>query len=304
MGIAVVFPGQGSQAPGTGAPWRDHSSWSLVARAEAATGVPLAHLLLDATAEELAPTRPAQLSVLTASLLAWQALEPTLDPAELVGTAGHSLGQVTALIAAGAVSPADGFRLAVARADASADAQAATGGGMLALLGADEATARAACEAAPDRAWVANVNGAGQVVVGGATEVLEAVADRAEALGVRRVRRLAVDGAFHTPLMAPAAEQLAPALAAVTFAAPRMPIVTNHDARAVREAEGWPERLTTHLVSPVRWADVVERLVELGADTIVEVGPGTTLSGLIRRIAPQVEVRSMATPDQLPVLTR
>lgn len=304
MGIAVVFPGQGSQAPGAGAPWRDQPSWSLVARAEAATGEPLAHLLLDATAEELAPTRAAQLSVLAASLLAWQALEPTLDPADLVGVAGHSLGQVTALIAAGAVSPADGFRLAVARADASAAAQAATKGGLLALLGADEATAWAACEAAPGQAWVANVNGAGQVVVGGAADVLQVVADRAEELGVRRVRRLAVDGAFHTPLMRAAADQLVPTLAQVSFSAPRVPIVTNHDAEPVTEADGWPERLTTHLVSPVRWADVVARLVALGADTIVEVGPGTTLTGLVRRIAPDVEVRAMATPDQLPELAR
>lgn len=301
MAIAVIFPGQGSQAPGFGLPWHDHPAWRLVERAEAETGRPLAHLLTDATADELADTRAAQLSVLMGSLLAWEALEATLDPGEIVGVAGHSLGQITALIAAGAVSPVDGFALAVARADASAAAQAESSGGLLALLGTDEATAVAACTAGNGQAWVANVNGAGQVVVGGSTDVLDAVAERASELGVRRTRRLAVGGAFHTPLMTTAAEQFAPALARTAFSQPRFPIVTNHDAVAVTEQDGWPDRLTTHLVEPVRWADGVQRLIDLGADTFVEVGPGSTLSALVRRIAPQVEVRAVATPADLDV---
>ncbi|QXC61467.1 ACP S-malonyltransferase [Aquihabitans sp. G128] len=304
MGIAVVFPGQGSQAAQMGRPWRDHGSWSLVERATAATGAPLAHLLLEAPAEELAPTREAQLSVLTTSLVAWDALAATLDRREVVAVAGHSLGQITALVASGAVSAADGFRLAAARAEASAEAQAATGGAMLALLGADEDVAHQACRAAPDRAWVANVNGAGQVVVGGHADALDAVAERAKELGVRRTRRLAVDGAFHTPLMALAAERLAPVLDTVAFHPPAFPVVTNHDAAPVRSADGWPERLTTHLVSPVRWADVVAQLVAMGADTVIEVGPGTTLTGLVKRIAPDVTTRSVATPDDLPVEAR
>lgn len=299
MAIAVIFPGQGSQAAGFGLPWRDHSAWQIVERAEAATGRPISHLLLEATAEELADTRAAQLSVLMGSLVAWQALEPTLDADEIVGVAGHSLGQITALIAADAVSPAHGLALAVARGDASAAAQAQGTGGLLALLGTDEATAEEACAAGDGQAWVANVNGAGQVVVGGSVTVLDAVAERATALGVRRTRRLAVDGAFHTPLMSFAAEQLAPVLAATSFAPPRFPIVTNHDAAAVIEGTGWPDRLTTHLVQPVRWADCVRRLVELGADSFLEVGPGSTLSGLVRRIAPEVEVRTVATPADL-----
>ncbi|MGI8756307.1 MAG: ACP S-malonyltransferase [Acidimicrobiales bacterium] len=297
--IAVVFPGQGSQAPGAGSPWRDHAAWSLVDEAEAATGLPLGSLLLDATAEDLAGTREAQLSVLMSSLLAWRALEASLDTDGIVAVAGHSLGQITALIAAEVVSVPDGIRLAVARADASAASQAATPGAMLALLGADEDQATAACAAAPGQAWVANLNGAGQVVVGGEPGALDAVAARAGEVGVRRTRRLAVDGAFHTPLMQSAADAFAPALAETPFRAPRFPIVTNHDAVAVHRADGWAARLTTHLVRPVRWADVVGRLVELGADTIIEVGPGTTLTGLVKRIAPDVTVRSISSPDHL-----
>jgi len=301
VSIAAVFPGQGSQAPGAGTPWKDDPAWSLVDEAEIATGLSLAPLLLDTTAEELAATRESQLSVLLSSLLAWRALEATIDPSDVVATAGHSLGQVTALIASGVVSVGDGVRLAVARADACAACQAASPGAMLALLGADEAQASEACEAASGRAWVANLNGAGQVVVGGESDALDAVAERAKELGIRRTRRLAVDGAFHTPLMQAAADSFAPAAAATAFAAPRFPIVTNHDAAVVTEAEGWPDRLTTHLVRPVRWADVVERLVALGADTIVEVGSGTTLSGLVKRIAPQVVVHSVSAPDHLPM---
>lgn len=300
MRIAVIYPGQGSQQPGTGHPWTDTDAWDVVAEAEDAAGEPLAHLLLDATATELAPTRASQLSVLLASLVTWRGLAPHLGD-DVVAAAGHSLGQITALVATGTVTVADGIRLAIARADACAAAQADGTGALLALLGADEATATAACEAAPGRAWVANLNGAGQVVVGGHADALDAVAALATDLGVRRTRRLAVDGAFHTPLMAPAAERLAPALAATAFAAPSVPIVTNHDAQPVTTADGWPERLTSHLVRPVRWADVVDRLVQLGADTIIEVGPGTTLTGLVRRIAPDIDVRSVSAPEHLPL---
>ncbi|MCU1498929.1 MAG: fabD [Acidimicrobiales bacterium] len=304
MGIAVVFPGQGSQAPGMGRPWQRHPAWSLVEPATRATGAPLADLLLDAPVEVLASTRAAQLGVLTVSLVAWEAFAATIERTELVAVAGHSLGQITALVASGALTPADGFRLAAARADASALAQATTGGAMLALLGTDEATARAACEAAPGAAWVANDNGGGQVVVGGRAGALDAVAERACELGVRRTRRLAVDGAFHTPLMTLAAESLAPFLGTLTFSAPTVPVVTNHDGKPVSSADGWPERLTTHLVRPVRWAAVVAQLVALGADTIVEVGPGTALTGLVRRIAPDVTARSVSTPDDLPLEAR
>ena len=301
MATAIVFPGQGSQTPDAGRPWLDHPAWHIVEQAEADTGLPLAHLLLEADADELADTRSSQLSVLLLSLVAWEAVRPTLPHHDPIGFAGHSLGQITALIAAGTLPLADGLRLAVARADASATCQANHPGAMLALLGATEAQATEACTAAPDAAWVANINGAGQIVVGGEPDALEAVAERATEIGVRRTRRLAVDGAFHTPLMAEAATLLAPTLAHLTFAAPAAPVVTNHDAHAVDTAAGWPDRLTTHLVSPVRWAEVVATLVGLGADTFVEVGPGTVLTGLTRRLAPEATTHAVSTPAHLPV---
>ena len=298
MSIAVVFPGQGSQAPGAGAAWRDDPAWALVDEAEAATGLPLAHLLLDADDEELRPTRASQLSVLMASLLAWRALEPTLDAGDPIAFAGHSLGQITALIASGAVTLADGLELAAARADATAAAQAQNPGAMLALLGATETQAEAACATASGQVWLANLNGAGQIVVGGDPDALTTVATAALDLGVRRTRSLVVDGAFHTPLMQPAADALAPVLDRTPFTAPRSPIVAN-DATVVADGDGWPERLTRHLVEPVRWGGVVEQLVALGATTIIEAGPGTTLTGLTARISPETETRSVSSPEHL-----
>lgn len=298
MPTAIVFPGQGSQRPETGVPWRDHPAWTVVERAEAAASEPLAPLLLDPDAS-LADTRSSQLSVLLASLLAWEALGPCLDRDDVVAVAGHSLGQMTALVAAGATTPDDGIRLAVARAEACAAAQAADPGGLVALLGADLEQAEAVCRTSPCAAWIANVNGAGQIVLGARRGDLDRVAEVAAAQGIRRVRRLPVDGAFHTPLMAAAAERFGPAVAATTFRAPRWPVATNDGGLVAGADDGWPARLTDHLVTPVRWDAVVTRLVELGADHVVEVGPGSTLTGLVRRIAPDVRTTTVAAPADL-----
>lgn len=300
MSIAVVFPGQGSQSPRAGEPWLDHPAWSLVGRASAAGGPDLGRLLLDAPAAALTSTGDAQLSVLAASLVAWEALRASLSVDDVVGFAGHSLGQVTALIASGTVDEAAGLRFAVARADATQAANDATEGRMVAFLGATEDQAHEACAAAPAEAWIANLNAPGQVVVAGTPAGVAAAAARAPELGVRRVRMLDVGGAFHTPLMAPAAAALRPILADTAFGSTAVPIVTNHDARPHADGEGWPAMLATHLTAPVRWSDSVQALAELGATTFLEVGPGGTLAGLIRRIVPHAEVRSIGSPADLP----
>ena len=304
MSIAYVFPGQGSQQPAAGASWMAHPAWDVVERAEVATGVNVTDLLVDARAEDLKPTREAQLSVLAASLLAWGAVREAFDEGSVVGFAGHSLGQITALIAAGAVDEADGLRLAVARADATQAASDARPGRMAALLGATESQALDACTAAPDQVWLANLNAPGQVVIAGTPAGVAAAGERAAEIGVRRVRVLDVGGAFHTPLMADAATRLMPVLADTAFAATRSPVVTNHDALSHRDGIGWPAMLATHLCEPVRWADSVLALSELGATTFVEVGPGATLCGLIRRILPDAEVISIGTPADLPEAVR
>ncbi len=294
MTVAVVFPGQGSQTPGAGQAWVDHPAWAVVDRAEVALGEPLAPLLLEADAD-LSRTRESQLSVLLLSLVAWEAIRSELD--EPVAFAGHSLGQVTALLCAGALTIEDGIVLAAARAAETQRAADEHPGGLVALLGATEEQAGAAC--AGTDAWLANVNAPGQVVVGGTPAGLAAVTAAAPAVGVRRVRRLAVGGAFHTPLMASAAEALRPRFDRTPFQDTAVPVVANHDARPATDAEGWPRRLARHLVEPVRWQASVEAMVAAGADILVEVGPGTTLTSLAARISPGLATRNVADPGDV-----
>lgn len=291
--VAVMFPGQGAQRPGLGAPWRHEPAWSVVERAEDVLGRPLAGLLLDPDAA-LDRTEDAQLAVLLASLVAWEAVGPTL--ARPVALAGHSLGQITALVVAGVLSFEDGLRLAARRAAHTQAAADHRPGAMAALLGATEEQAMRACAAAPGACWIANDNAPGQVVVAGTPAGVTAALARAAELGVRRGTRLAVGGAFHTPLMAEAAEALSRDLRAVPLADPAIPVVSNGDGHPYTDGEGWRVRLVDHLVAPVRWRACVEAMVGLGAAELVEVGPGGILAGLARRIAPAVPVRSLDAP--------
>jgi [acyl-carrier-protein] S-malonyltransferase len=295
VGIAVIFPGQGTQTPGMGAPWRHDAAWSIVERAEAAFGEPLASLIIDAPAEQLARTRDAQLAVLLTSLVAWEAIRDQV-PAP-VAFAGHSLGQVTALIASGALPLEAGVRFAARRAELTQAAADAHPGRMAALLGATVEQAEAACAAAPDGCWVANDNAPGQVVIAGTPEGVEAGSARAKELGVKRATPLNVGGAFHTPLMRDAADALPGVLADVTFAAPAAPVVSNLDARAYDGPDGWAERSGEHVAVPVRWRESMLTMVELGATSFLEVGNGSMLAGLAKRITPDTPVRGIATPD-------
>lgn len=297
MTFAVIFPGQGAAVPGAGGPWRDHPAWQVVREAEAATGRPLARLLLDADADELATTGASQLAVLLTSLVAWHACTDVL-PDEPVAFAGHSLGQITALIASGAVPPADGYRLAAHRADASQRSADTRAGRMVALMGTDPDAAAELCAAGTD-VWVANDNAPGQVVVAGTPAGVDALAERARDAGVRKVMPLAVGHAFHTPLLADAAAELAPVLAATPFRRGRAPIVTNTDAAPADDPDAWPELLTRHLVEPVRWRESQTSLADMGATSFVEVGPGRVLAGLAKRTVRDVTVHSVSTPDDV-----
>lgn len=298
--LAVVFPGQGSQIAGAGLPWLDHPAWSIVEEAEDATGQSLRHLLIDPDVD-LARTSDSQLAVLLASLVVWEAARPLVD--HPVAFAGHSLGQITALVASGAVSLADGVRLAVRRAEVTQQAADDRPGGLVALLGATVDQARQAV-AGVDEAWIAHDNAPGQVVLGGTADGLAAATAAAKEVGVRKARPLPVGGAFHTPLMAAAADAFHPEVEATSFSATTVPIVTNHDASAHYARTGWADRLTVHLVRPVRWRESVDTLAGLGARTVVELGPGTTLSGLVKRCRDDVAVTAAATPSEVDDLLR
>ena len=302
MAVAVIFPGQGTQGAAMGAPWREHPAWGVVERAEQALGEPLAPLLLAESADELARTRESQLSVLLTSLVVWEAAKDQLPaPAAF---AGHSLGQITALIASGSLPFDEGVRLAARRAEATQAAADRHPGKMAAVLGADEAQVLEACAAAPDECWLANDNAPGQIVIAGTPSGIERATKAAGDLGIRRLMPLKVGGAFHTPLMEEASAALRPVLDGIDFSAPAAPIVSNADARPYGEATGWPERLERHLVTPVRWRGCMTTLVDdLEATTLVEVGFGSMLAGLAKRGAPGVPVIGVATPDDISPLS-
>jgi [acyl-carrier-protein] S-malonyltransferase len=297
VSYAAIFPGQGAATPGAGQAWADHAAWRVVTDAEAATQRPLARLLLDADADELSTTGASQLAVLLTSLVAWHALADALDEPP-VAFAGHSLGQITALIASGSVAPGDGYRLAARRADLSQLSADARPGRMAALVGTDLDVAAKVCNGGRD-VWIANDNAPGQVVIAGTPAGLEAAAQRAPDAGVRRVMPLDVGHAFHTPLLSEAADELGHLLAGLDFHRPTAPVVANTDAAAHTDAAGWPDRLTRHLVEPVRWRESQLTLAGLGATTFVEVGPGRVLAGLAKRTVPKVTVLNLATPADL-----
>jgi [acyl-carrier-protein] S-malonyltransferase len=294
---AVTFPGQGAAAPGAGLAWVDHPAWAVVTEAEAVLDRPLARLLLDADAAELSATGASQMAVLLTSLVAWEALAVEIEEPP-IAFAGHSLGQITALLAAGAVDRADGLRLAALRADLSQSSADAHPGRMAALVGAELDVATRVCAGGGD-VWIANDNAPGQVVIAGTPEGLRVATDRAGELGVRRVMPLDVGHAFHTPLLADAADALRPMLDELTFREPAAAIVANTDALGHTDPACWPDQLTRHLTEPVRWRESQRALAAAGATSFVEVGPGRVLAGLAKRTVPDVTVHNLSTPDDV-----
>jgi len=262
---------------------------------------PVSALLLDAPAEDLARTENSQLSVLLASLLAWEATKTAMHgggiQAEVVAFAGHSLGQITALIAAGALPLEEGLRFAARRAQVTQEAADARPGRMAALLGATPEQAAESCEGIED-CWVANDNAPGQIVLAGTPAGLESGTERARQLGVRKVMALPVGGAFHTPLMQSAADALAPVLADIEIRDTAVPVVSNSDAHPYTDGAGWRTRLAEHLVRPVRWRQSMNTLADL-APAWFELGPGASLAAMAKRGQPDVAVQNVAHPEDL-----
>ena len=173
---------------------------------------------------------------------------------------------------------------------------------MAALLGASLDQAEEACAAAPHACWLANDNAPGQVVIAGSPEGVDAAVARAKEIGVRRAKILGVGGAFHTPLMDSARAGLVAALAETPFHAPRSPVASNHDAEAYSDADGWRERLADHVVVPVRWRRSMERLEGLGAEAFFEIGNGSMIAGVAKRMLPGLPVHGIASPADLEAL--
>lgn len=277
-----------------GLPWRDHPSWSVVERAEKVLDRPLAELLTGDT-HDLSRTANSQMSVLLTSLMCWDAVRPTID--QPVAFAGHSLGQISALIAAEALSFDDGLRLAWARANLTQRDADGRPGRMAALLGATPEQAEQACSEV-EGCWVANDNTTGQIVIAGTPEGVEAGTEAAKRAGVRKVMALEVGGAFHTPLFDAAASDLRSQIDQIEWRDAEVPVISNGDGAAVRDGAGWPQRLQLHLVQPVRWRACMQTLSDL-ADTWIEAGPGSTLAAFAKRAHPEVQVLGVSTPADL-----
>lgn len=281
-----------------GVPWRDHPAWAVVDRISEASGRDVAALLLDADAETLKATRNSQLAAFALSLVTLYAARSSgleyVPPPKAV--AGHSLGEYTALTCAGALDVPEAARLVAARGDAMQTAADKEPGTMAAVLGLEPAQIAEAC-ARVDGAWPANDNAPGQFVISGTPAGVEAASEAARALGAKRVMPLAVGGAFHSPLMAPAQPQLDDALRAAHFHESQMDVVANVDAAAHRS--GWQELLSRQLVSPVRWRESLLTLHQLGVTHYLELGPGSELSGMVKRAVDHSQRANVATPDDL-----
>lgn len=309
---AFVFPGQGSQSVGMG---RDIAAAFAAARevfeeVDETLGQKLSKLMFEGPAEELTLTENTQPALMAMSLGVLRVLETeggfrVRDKAVVL--AGHSLGEYSALAAAGSFTVADAARLLRLRGEAMQRAVPPGAGAMAALIGLDLETARAICEeAAPvpetDQLEVvepANDNGGGQVVISGDRTAVERAVEIAKTRGVRRAMLLPVSAPFHCALMAPAAEAMKEALAATPPAAPMLPIIANVSAAKAIEPVEIADLLIRQVTATVRWRESIETMTALGVDSFVELGAGKVLSGLIRRIAPDAATISAATPAEI-----
>ncbi|MEZ4423972.1 MAG: ACP S-malonyltransferase [Gemmatimonadota bacterium] len=302
MSLAVMFPGQGSQAVGMGADLvaRFPEARATFDEADAVLEAPLSRLAFEGPLDELTATRNAQPAILVHSVAVLRVLGARLGA---VGSAaGHSLGEFSAHVCAGTLSFADALRAVRLRGTLMYDAGLARPGSMAAVLGLDDDVIADVCRDVTidgDVVVPANFNSAGQVVVSGDRTAVTRAIPALQAAGAKRVIELQVSGAFHSPLMEPAQEGLARHLDAVTFHDPTVPVFANVTAQPVTVGAEARVRLVEQLTAPVRWAEIVHAQVAHGADRFVEIGPGSVLTGLSKRNARGVPARALGTADDI-----
>jgi [acyl-carrier-protein] S-malonyltransferase len=308
MAKAFVFPGQGSQSVGMGKALAAAfaSARDVFAEVDAALHENLSSLMFEGPEAELTLTANAQPALMAMSLAVVRVLEAETDfdlAKDAAFVAGHSLGEYSALAAAGAFSIADAARLLRQRGTAMQQAVPVGAGGMAALIGLDLEGARAVADEAQRQSGevcaVANDNGGGQVVVSGAKAAVDAAIEIARTRGVRRAVPLAVSAPFHCPLMQPAADVMAAALAEVAITPPKVPLVANVLAAPISAPQDIRRRLVEQVTGTVRWRESVAYMAQHGVTCFVELGSGKVLTGLLKRIVAEAEGVAVGTPDEI-----
>jgi len=284
--IALVFPGQGAQFVGMG---RDvyeafPAARNIFDQADKALGFALTRLCFEGPEDKLRQTENVQPAIVAFSLAMLGAAQASTRPLTADFAAGHSLGEYSALSAAGAISAADAISLARKRGELMQKAGAANPGAMAAIIGLDEPSIAIICQ--ETGAHVANYNSPGQIVISGTAANVEAAGKLAADKGARKVVPLQVSGAFHTPLMEPAAKGLALEVDRAAWKKPIMPVIANTTAKPLTTPAAIKKELTEQLTHSVRWQQSVEAMAAQGVDTFIEIGPGKVLAGLIKRISP------------------
>jgi [acyl-carrier-protein] S-malonyltransferase len=304
--IAYVFPGQGSQVLGMGRSLADASpaAAAVFAAADDALGSPISRLAWDGPADELDQTENAQPALLATSIAYLAALEERwaeagIDPPVPSFYAGHSMGQYSAMVAAGVIELADGVRLVRERGRLMQASGAGREGRMAAIIGLDDDRLPELVERAGAHGvfGVANRNSPGQVVVSGERPAVENAVEIARELGAKRAIELPVSVAAHSPLMADAADGMRSVLAGVDFRDPRADLLANRDARRLTTGAAARDELVEHLTAGVDWIRAVQTMRAAGVTTFIEIGPGRVLTGLIKRIAPDAEALATDAPN-------
>jgi [acyl-carrier-protein] S-malonyltransferase len=306
MKTAIVFPGQGSQRVGMG---RDLAIASAVAKAaydeaDAELGFALSKLCFEGPEDDLVLTKHAQPAILTTSIGVFRTLRDKGLTFDVV--AGHSLGEWTALVAAGALELRDAVRLTHLRGTYMQDAVGVGQGAMAALMGLDLAATKKVCAEASqpgEPVEPANLNGGGQIVISGHVAAIDRAIPAAKAAGAKRAVKLSVSAPFHCSLMKPAADRLAEALAAVTIKAPSVPVVANVTAEPTQDPVRIKRLLVEQVTSPVRWEESIQAIAQLGVTRAYELGSGAVLKGLVKRIAPTIDITTIGEPHEVDAFT-
>lgn len=289
MKHAYVFPGQGAQAVGMGKDLYENlpEARAMFEQANEILGFRITDIMFSGTDEELKQTKVTQPAVFLHSVILAKALGIKPD-----AVAGHSLGEFSALVASGALSFEDGLKLVSKRAMAMQAACEANPGTMAAILGLEDSVVEQVCSQIEGVVVAANYNCPGQLVISGAVEAVDAACVKFKEAGARRALRLPVGGAFHSPLMEPAREELAKAIAEAPFNTPVCPIYQNVDAQPYTDAEQIKANLIAQLTAPVRWTYIVKNMLADGVSEFTELGPGNVLQGLVKKVNPEVAVES------------